>query len=200
MLYFLNALAQFIITDLLLSNGNLSVYGVTLVRDLLSGRTPESIFFPRQTLCDFYVRELGLEIIGTRHTVQCVLSINLFLQAIFSFYWFWLLLVLLYNLSNTFHWMVHLCSKSNSRSYVLKHIRQELLLNSNPDKCCRNDPQINKFIDQYLQTDGIFVLRLISRNISDIVMTDLTSALYENFKIMESVSNLESSFSFAKNV
>ncbi|XP_029655134.1 innexin-11-like [Octopus sinensis] len=193
-LYLLNAATQFLLTDLLLSNGKLGLYGISLLTNFVFGTPTDLGFFPRQTLCDFYVREIGMEMTGIRYTVQCVLSINLFLQAMFSFYWFWLVIVVFYNCSNTFHWMSQLLSNKNSEYYVLKHIRPELQSDSNEHGNFETrDSLISKFIKQYLQTDGIFVLRLISMNVGDFVLSDLTSALYENFKIIESAYDFQGS-------
>ncbi|XP_029655285.1 innexin-11-like [Octopus sinensis] len=193
LLYSLNAVAQFLITDLLLSNGKLKLYGITLLRNLITGASPDSGFFPGQTLCDFNVRKIGMEKFGQNYTAQCVLSVNFYLQAIFSFYWFWLVFVIFYNCSNTSYWMYHLLSKTNSRYYVRKHIRRELFLNSQSQENCNEKEMMNNFINQYLKTDGIFALRLMSKNVSDIVLTDFISALYENYKIMEIAKKTESS-------
>ncbi|XP_029655621.2 innexin unc-9-like [Octopus sinensis] len=193
-LYLLNAVAQLFLTDLLLCNGEIKFYGLFLLRNAVFGIQTQSELFPRVAYCDFYVREMGQEINGHRYTVQCVLSINLYLEAIFAFYWFWLCLLIFLNLKNTIMWCWHILSTWNTKAYIHKYIRPEL--RSNLDLLIENPKyMVTHFIDNYLDADGIFVMRLISQNISHVVATDLISALYENYKIIEvgkRINNVES--------
>ncbi|VDN58950.1 unnamed protein product [Dracunculus medinensis] len=58
--------------------GQKNFYGIDVIRDLINGKPwTESGNFPRITLCDLNIRILGNI---QRHTVQCVLVINIFTE------------------------------------------------------------------------------------------------------------------------
>ncbi|XP_029657666.1 innexin unc-9-like [Octopus sinensis] len=180
-MYLLNTVAQFILIDMLLSNGVVNGYGIRLVQNFINGESFKgSYYFPRITLCDFNVREMGYEVIGHRYTVQCVLSINLFSEAIFAFYWFWLIMAVCFNAFSLCKWVWYSLFKSDSINYIRKHIRDELIDEGDMYSTLRD------FVLNYLRSDGVFAMRLISHNSTDIVVTDLVSAMYENFKIRKS--------------
>lgn len=74
LIYALNAFFQFLIVKWMLGTDSL-FWGWQVASDLAAGREwPETGNFPRVTICDFAVRVLGNL---HRHSVQCVLMINM---------------------------------------------------------------------------------------------------------------------------
>ena len=90
LLYIVIALADLWLLSLFFGN-EFYYFGVTVCKHLYKTAGSEKIvetFFPKITLCDFYVRETGN--IKT-HTVTCVLTINLFTEKIFLIVWAFLI-------------------------------------------------------------------------------------------------------------
>ncbi|KAI0242113.1 Innexin unc-7 [Lamellibrachia satsuma] len=102
LLYLANIAAQLFALEAFLGS-DYHIYGVQLVVRLLRQQDwAASERFPRVTLCDFYVRQLGNI---HRHTVQCVLPINLFNEKIFIFVWFWLVFMASMVVCSTLAWL-----------------------------------------------------------------------------------------------
>ncbi|VDO60795.1 unnamed protein product [Heligmosomoides polygyrus] len=90
-LYAVNAVFQFIFLKNMLGVSSYT-WGLDVTMDLWQGREwPETGNFPRVTMCDYDVRVLGNL---HRHTVQCVLMINMFNEKIFVALWYWLCIML----------------------------------------------------------------------------------------------------------
>lgn len=147
-------------------------YGIEVLRDLAtSGVFKESRHFPRVTLCDFTVRAIGK---NQPHTVQCTLPINLFNEKIFIFVWFWLALLTLLNFLSILHWLWITCT-TNRRRYI-KSFLKTVGKDKEYDKA-----KLNAFCYKYLRQDGVFLLRMISKNTNEIHATDLATLLWDNF-------------------
>lgn len=139
--------------------------------------------FPRVTMCDFKIREVG---IVHRYTVQCVLSINLFNEKIFIFLWFWLLMVAFMNVFDLFGWIHSIIINANDR-YM--YVKQRLYASNNGNrekKVFLNDPEnkkyFKKFVNNYLKEDGVLALRFLSRNSQDLIVAEVIAKLFESYK------------------
>lgn len=110
-------------------------------------------------------------------TVQCVLPINLFNEKIFTFLWFWFVLVAVVTCASFLMWFWRSVFRRNRVTVVKKYLKISDNLGGPSDrKLCQ------RFADQYLRDDGIFLLRIIERNTSDILMTDLVTKMWDVYK------------------
>jgi hypothetical protein len=57
----------------------------------------DSVYFPKVVMCDFLIREFGHPNFSHKYSIQCVLPINLYNQQIFTFLWFWFLILFCMN-------------------------------------------------------------------------------------------------------
>ncbi|CAD6194791.1 unnamed protein product [Caenorhabditis auriculariae] len=174
-LYFLQVLLQFVILNNFLTT-SYTFWGFGILNDLIHGREwEESGHFPRVTLCDFEVRVLGNK---HRHTVQCVLMINMFNEKVYLFLWFWLLMVALATLVNLLQWTVRLTSPSIRRKFVSTYLRVHQLVTPDDVSSLR---AFERFVEKDLRSDGVLIVNLISKNAGDILTTDLVTSLWGKF-------------------
>ncbi|GFO07261.1 innexin [Plakobranchus ocellatus] len=175
-MYCINALSQFFLLNAFLAM-DYHMYGFDMLTALSreGELTSVSPRFPRVTLCDFEIRQMqNLQ----RYTVQCVLPINLFNEKIFMFLWFWLVLVLLISIGSYMSWLYYVLFSHNRYRYVKKCLKiGDHIRNKADVKLAR------KFSDEYLRDDGVFVLRIVCNNSSELVLNDLVSELWNLFRV-----------------
>uniref|UniRef100_A0AC34QXH6 Innexin n=1 Tax=Panagrolaimus sp. JU765 TaxID=591449 RepID=A0AC34QXH6_9BILA len=127
-MYVANVLVNLILVNKFLETDEYSVYGLGVLKDLLFGRSwMESGNFPRVTLCDFEVRVLGN---NQRHSVQCVLVINIFNEKIFILIWIWFSLLFMISTFDALYWFSISLFHRDRYRFVLRHLE----LTSDPDK------------------------------------------------------------------
>jgi len=134
-----------------------------------------SVRFPRVTMCDLKVRRLGAV---HDYNVQCVLPINLFNEKIFLFVWFWLVFIGLLTLFSLLMWIFRFIYLPGQRHYVKRHLGFVKRLKTDTDR----KRKANQFVRQYLNQDGVFVLRLLAHNTSTVTATEFVTALWDNYK------------------
>jgi hypothetical protein len=146
----------------------------------------ESKRFPRVTLCDFHIREIG---IVHRYTVQCVLPINLFNEKIFLILWFWILLLSAFNIGDFISWLLRIIRVDNRSAYVRRKLAMKNASKESTDDPMRleknrfEEKRLSKrFVRDYLQEDGCFALRLLARNGQDIIVGEIIDQLYQHFR------------------
>jgi hypothetical protein len=175
-LYFCNLICQ-----LFLLNGFLGtdyhLYGFEIIKDLITGQQwSASRRFPRITLCDFVIRQMGNV---HRHTVQCVLPINLFNEKIYIFLWFWFVFVAAATVGSFLRWFWTIGFRYSRIRYIRKHLKIMDKLNRDSD---RDRKLSHKFAEMYLRQDGCFVLKLVAKNSTDLVVADIVAALWDNYR------------------
>ncbi|MCP9257059.1 Innexin [Dirofilaria immitis] len=156
-----------------------SIYGIGVLRDLLFGRSwMESGNFSRVTLCDFEVRVLGN---NQRHSVQCVLVINIFNEKIFILIWLWFSMLFVAATLDAIYWFsISLFHRDRFR-FVLRHLE----LTTDPDRpeLFRKEKrkQVEHFLKVYLKVDGVLVLRMIALHAGVMFCTEITDALWKRY-------------------
>ena len=172
LVYIANAVAQIYVLDLFLGN-RFRLYGIDVLRRFVDGADwSASERFPRVTMCDFNVRH---QTVNHRYIVQCVLSINLFNEKIFIVVWFWLAVVAVVTSLDFLKWTWRLFFHRSRVRYL-----RGLLTSMNALKRHPGD-DMAKFTSVYLKRDGLFVIRLLSDNMGDIVAAEVLAGLWDVF-------------------
>jgi len=148
-----------------------------------------SLQFPTNVLCDFIVRFLGKN--KHRHTVQCVLPINIFNEKIFIFSYLWLILLFLCTLYNLIvQWIIFFLFHRNiidTRQRRIHRTLSKLTFEQNQDydiiQIYDYQPIIKNFSRHYLKSDGIVILRLLNMNMDLVTMNDLMDDLWEYYNV-----------------
>jgi hypothetical protein len=169
-IYAANIIGQFFLLNSFMSM-DFSVYGFEVLYKVFNGEEfKDSLRFPRVTLCDFEIRQFANI---QSNTVQCVLPINLFNEKIFIFLWFWFFLVAVVSCSSYLFHLYYFIFDHNRYKYVKKYLKiTDNLRNENDLESAK------KFANEYLLEDGVFVLRVIAKNSSELVLTDIISCLW----------------------
>ncbi|CAJ0574536.1 unnamed protein product, partial [Mesorhabditis spiculigera] len=165
-LHLINVGIQFVLLNSFLGTADYPLFGAHVLYDLFMGREwRDSGKFPRVTLCDFEIRVLGNV---HRHTVQCVLVINMFTEKIFVFLWVWLSALAFLTAINLFFWLCALSTSSLRQSFVSKHLDME-------------SEQLARFTDRFLRPDGVFLLHMIANHAGNLFCSKVTQALWQIF-------------------
>ena len=176
LLYLLNSIGQLFLLNIFVGD-NYIVYGFDVAYKVIQGQEiSDSSRFPRTTLCSFYIRQFGGN--THRHTVQCVLPINLFNEKIFIFLWFWLVFVSVFTLLSIGCWLWDITSNTRV-SFVKRYIKMMPQYDYNRTIDRR---AIRAFANNYMKQDGVFILRLIGRNVNEVILCEIIHELYLKFK------------------
>lgn len=170
-----NVIGQLFLLNAFLGT-NYHAYGYEVLLRLL--RAEDWTFserFPRVTLCDFNIRNLGNI---HRHTVQCVLPINLFNEKIYIFIWFWFMFVTISNVISFITWLARIIFRVDQVRYIKQHLRALDKIDKKTDKRLTS-----KFVTGYLRQDGVLVMRLIGINANELVVADLIAELWNQFRL-----------------
>ncbi len=187
-LFLINSLVQIFLLNAFLGN-EYHLFGFEVIHKFVRGLDwGESKRFPRVTLCDFHIREVG---IVHRYTVQCVLPINLFNEKIFLILWFWILLLVAFNIGDFISWLLRTLRVDSRSDYVRRKLAMNYATNepidefTSPKQQKLEEKTLSKaFVRDYLQEDGCFALRLLARNGQDIIVGEVIDSLYKHYRTL----------------
>lgn len=194
LLYLMVSLGQIFSLNRLIGN-DFYLIGITFMKSFFSEiEWPHMDVFPRMTLCEIYIRE-----VGTVHPylIQCVLGINLFNEVIFVLVWYWIVFCgtvtfvdLLFKVLNSIFFsdyyrklfalkyleLIHLSSSKNwhhqlNQSDEIDNNRDEILI-------------FEKFCQFYFNNDTIFALKVVEQNASSLIISDIIESLWLKFKFI----------------
>lgn len=180
-LYLVNVTGQLILLNEFLTD-DFYIYGYYVIMNFLAGKdwSLNHSRFPRVTLCDFDIRQLSNI---QRHTLQCVLPINLYNEKIFITLWFWLTFMTVVSLLNfCFTVIMSTCTKSRE-NYVIKYLKLNDIYNESDLEICE---LTEIFIHTHLKYDGIFVLQMLPNNVGSAITADIVNYLWIEFYKRES--------------
>jgi len=172
-LYIFNLIFQILFLQYFLSyhDTNYLQYGINIFGKLLSTGflMPESKLFPRITLCDFQIRELG-----ERHyyTVECILVINIFIEKMYFLLWIWFGILFLITIIDIIRFIYRIFVRHSRNAFINENLNLIIASNINTDK------QFHEF-HRYFPIDNLFALIIISTNSNSLIVAEI---LYELFQ------------------
>ena len=150
-------------------------YNCSVLNQMRKGETwQENHLFPRVTLCDFAIRQMG----NIQHyTVQCSLPLNLLNEKLYIFVWFWFLFVFIATVISFLKW----CVVSLYIPQELRYVKARLIAMDHwgPGDKYEN---LSAFVRTFLRRDGLLLIRLVSKNSSDMVSAELLGGLWQYYK------------------
>lgn len=177
--YIANAIGQLFLLNEFLGS-NYRVYGFEVLRELAEGNEwSGSHRFPKVTMCDFRIRQItNLQ----EYSVQCVLPINIFNEKIYIFMWFWLVFVSICTCISFVQWFWYMLFPSTRIHFVKKFLKLMDRITTGPER-----KLVSRFVLEYLRHDGVFTLRLIGKNSSEIVVAEIVSGLWDMYRSKKSI-------------
>jgi hypothetical protein len=171
-MYLINSILQlFLLNTLLGHRGNAWFLDIDIMRSIFRHGNPllDSPYFPRVTLCDVPIREIA-EI--HRYTVQCALPINILNEKIFLALSFWFSYLILHNILSFI--ILIFQQLQNQRIDYIKRLATMIKGNK--------QDYLDNFTVRYLTYDGVFLLRLISHNSSELQTMKIVETMFANYK------------------
>ena len=104
--------------------------------------------------------------------------------------WFWMCLLGVLTIFDYLKWITYFVFGSNKMEFLKKHLflnehyaRFKSQSTSSSRHFEYDQGMFNKFLDEYLTSDILFVLRLLTINSSDIIVSEIINDLWTNFNL-----------------
>uniref|UniRef100_A0A7E4UZ64 Innexin n=1 Tax=Panagrellus redivivus TaxID=6233 RepID=A0A7E4UZ64_PANRE len=174
-MFFMNVVLQMFLMNKFLQTDDYDIYGFGVLKDLIN-RKPwqDSGNFARISYCDMDIRILGNV---QRHTVQCVLVINIFTEKVFVLLWIWYTMLASVTFISLCLWASDLIPLERRKRYIAR--RLELADVEFNKKTVQKD--LTEFTRDYIKMDGAFVLNMITIHCGLLMCTEIVDKMWEDF-------------------
>ncbi|KAK5977657.1 Innexin [Trichostrongylus colubriformis] len=139
----------------------------------------ETEVFPRVIMCDFQIRRLAnLQ----RHTVQCVIMMNMINEKLYLFLYFWMFFLLIATIVNFIYFAIVMAIPPLRSKLILFNIDTDR--NRGMAQC-----ELKRFVKECLHPDGVLLLQFVREHVGGRVAYDLVNKLFEQFSENDNSSN-----------
>ncbi|GMR55654.1 hypothetical protein PMAYCL1PPCAC_25849, partial [Pristionchus mayeri] len=121
----------------------------------------------------------GIRILGNvqRHTVQCVLVINIFTEKIFIMLWIWYTLLAVISFGSIMSWIFTSIPFEQRKKFIVRRLE----LADVDFKRHSYEAELNEFVRDFIKMDGIFVLRMITIHSGVLVCTEVVDLMWDQY-------------------
>ena len=175
MLSIINVVGQIFLMQTFLQMGNnYTHFGYDILRDVIKGRDwQESLVFPRVTYCRVFLRHLSS---NNNLFVQCTLPVNMISEKIYIFLWWYFIFVAILTSCSFLKWIT-LSSQKAALCFTKRLLKTGRLYGDGDNKIILHD-----FVRDFLQKDGLFLMRMFECNVGDIVTIRIACHLFKVYK------------------
>uniref|UniRef100_A0A0N4ZZ03 Innexin n=1 Tax=Parastrongyloides trichosuri TaxID=131310 RepID=A0A0N4ZZ03_PARTI len=175
LLYVINAVGQLFMLNHFLGGDYLS-WGFETLYDVAHGyQIRENDIFPRVIMCDFSVRVLGNI---QRHSVQCVIMMNMINEKLYLFLYFWLVMMAVISSLSFLYYLTIMLFPSLRENNALYYLKKDSKRNG-----YFNDTQkMKRFVHKFLRPDGVLTLMFIRENVGDRIAYELVKKMFDIYK------------------
>lgn len=167
-----NVILQFFLLSMFIGT-NYPLWGFHVIHDLMRGREwRDTGQFPRITYCNYPYRKMAKTQI---ETVQCLLKINMLNEKIFIFLWAWFLFLAICTLANFLYWIWVIFLPYHRSKMVLRYLKVRQMTEEKKDR-------IDDFILNFLQLDGVLVLKFIRSQVGDLVAAQIAGFMWQEYR------------------
>lgn len=135
------------------------------------------------------------------HTIQCVLLLNVLTEKVFIVLWAWYITLAIVTFCNLTSWSFSFLNPRSAEHFIFNHLEMSgknifsdednneltglFCLFSKQLFVLDLQEQVSRFIQRYLKSDGILILRLIAQHANVVFTTDLIYTLWESHYVVE---------------
>nr|BAE78819.1 innexin11 [Dugesia japonica] len=132
-------------------------------------------YFPRVGYCRLTgMRSVG--VINNKYVAQCVLPINILNEKIFIFLFLWMFMLIILSLIYFLSWIHIICCQPPKIRMIKLYLKGKNIFSK------VEEPLIDKFINEFIRLDGIFLLKMIRINVGDVVTAGVVEQLWSLYK------------------